>query len=130
MAVLVTCKNEEDPIKNEGARVATRLYVDFIDGGIWPKFELIRAFKHALVTCKMKKIKKINALEWPQHFSHCEYMGIFLKRSKTANSTVHDRIWPNFERIRDLVTFTITCINEDDRIKSESARVATIFSPL
>ena len=25
------CKNEEDPIKNEGARVATRLYVDFSD---------------------------------------------------------------------------------------------------
>ena len=31
MAVLVTCKNEEDPIKNEGARVATRLYVGFSD---------------------------------------------------------------------------------------------------
>ena len=29
--VLVTCKNEEDPIKNEGARLATRLYVDFSD---------------------------------------------------------------------------------------------------
>ena len=24
MAVLITCKNEEDPIKNEGDRVATR----------------------------------------------------------------------------------------------------------
>ena len=31
MVVLVTCKNEEDSIKNEGARVATRLYVDFSD---------------------------------------------------------------------------------------------------
>ena len=28
MAVLITCKNEEDPIKNEGDRVATR-YVEF-----------------------------------------------------------------------------------------------------
>ena len=27
--VLVTCKYEEDPIKNEGARVLTRLYDDF-----------------------------------------------------------------------------------------------------
>ena len=27
VVVLVTCKNEGDPIKNEGARVATRLYV-------------------------------------------------------------------------------------------------------
>ena len=31
MVILVTCKNEEDPIKNEGARVATMLYVDFSD---------------------------------------------------------------------------------------------------
>ena len=30
MVVLVTCKNE-DQIKNEGARVATTLYVDFSD---------------------------------------------------------------------------------------------------
>ena len=27
MVVLHTCKNEEDPIKNEGARVLTRLHV-------------------------------------------------------------------------------------------------------
>ena len=31
MAVLVTCSNEEDSIKNEGTRVATRVYVDFSD---------------------------------------------------------------------------------------------------
>ena len=29
MAVFVTCKYEEDPIKNEGTRVLTRLYVVF-----------------------------------------------------------------------------------------------------
>ena len=31
MVVLVTCKNEEDPIKNEGARVVTTLFIDFLD---------------------------------------------------------------------------------------------------
>ena len=31
MVVLVTCKNEEDPIKNEGARVVTTLFIDFSD---------------------------------------------------------------------------------------------------
>ena len=31
MHVVDTCKNEEDPVKNEVARVATRLYVDFSD---------------------------------------------------------------------------------------------------
>ena len=29
MVVPVTCKNEEDPIKNEGARVVTTLFIDF-----------------------------------------------------------------------------------------------------
>ena len=28
MVVLVTCKNEEDPIINEGARVLTTLYIN------------------------------------------------------------------------------------------------------
>ena len=60
MDVLITCKYEEDPIKNEGARVDT-LYSNFSDaqgqingvgGGIWPKLELIQAFMHVLVTCK------------------------------------------------------------------------------
>ena len=60
--VLVTCKYEEDLIKNEGARVLTRLYYVFfrrsratnseVSGGILPKFELIQAFIVVLVTCK------------------------------------------------------------------------------
>ena len=39
MVVLHTCKNEEDPIKNEGARVLTRLYHVFSDaqGQLTPK---------------------------------------------------------------------------------------------
>ena len=31
MDILVTCKSEEDPIKNEGARVFTTLYINFSD---------------------------------------------------------------------------------------------------
>ena len=39
MVALHTCKNEEDPIKNEDARVLTRLYVFFSDaqGQLTPK---------------------------------------------------------------------------------------------
>ena len=39
MVVLVTCKNEEDPIKNEGTRVVTTLFIDFSDaqGQLTPK---------------------------------------------------------------------------------------------
>ena len=29
IVVLITCKNEEDPIKNEGVKVLTTLYIDF-----------------------------------------------------------------------------------------------------
>ena len=31
MVVLVICKNEEHPIRNEGARVFTTLYIKFTD---------------------------------------------------------------------------------------------------
>ena len=35
----VACKNEEDPIKNEGARVVTTLFIDYSDaqGQLIPK---------------------------------------------------------------------------------------------
>ena len=64
MHVLLTWKNEEDPIKNKGARVLTSLYVGGffsdaqgqltleVSGGIPPKFELIQALMIVLVTCK------------------------------------------------------------------------------
>ena len=31
MGLLVACKNEEDPIKTEGARVVTSLFINFSD---------------------------------------------------------------------------------------------------
>ena len=67
MHVLVTCKNEEDHVKNEGDRVFTRflpLYVhwDFsrrsraansaVHGWIWSNFELVRDFMVVPVTRK------------------------------------------------------------------------------
>ena len=40
MVVLVTCKNEEGPITNEGIRVLTTLYIDFSDaqGQLTPEY--------------------------------------------------------------------------------------------
>ena len=73
MVVLHTCKNEEDPIKNEDARVLTRLYVvsrrsraanSKVSGRILPKFELIQAFIGVLAPARTKKIQsKMKALE-------------------------------------------------------------------
>ena len=39
MGLLVACMNEKDPIKNEGARVVTALFINFSDaqGQLTPK---------------------------------------------------------------------------------------------
>ena len=39
MGLVVACKNEEDPIKNDGARVVTTLFINFSDaqGQLTPK---------------------------------------------------------------------------------------------
>ena len=70
MYVLVTCKNEEDPIINAGARVFTTflplyVYGDFsrrsraanstVLGPTWPNFELVRDVMDVLVTCKYEE---------------------------------------------------------------------------
>ena len=82
MHVLVTCKNEEDPIKNELARVATtflplQVYWNFSIrqresnsaalGPILPKFELSPNLLVVLVTFKNEEdLIKMKALKWHQ----------------------------------------------------------------
>ena len=65
--VLVTCKNEDDPIKSKGASVATKLYIVrrffrclwadsfVVSDEILQKFELTQAFMHVLNTCKYEE---------------------------------------------------------------------------
>ena len=88
MSVLVACKNEEDPIKNEGARVVTTLFIDFshAQGQLTPKSEMescrnsspFKLLWFTLLPARMKKIHwKMKALEWSQLFSHYKSMGIF-----------------------------------------------------
>ena len=88
MVVLLTCKNEEDSIKNESVRVLTRLYVIFfrrsraakseVSGGILPKFELIQDFIVRLHTCKNKEdpIKNEDSRVLTR-FPHYKSMGLF-----------------------------------------------------
>ena len=88
MGLLVACKNEEDPIKNEGARVVTTLLINFSDaqGQLTPKsaMESCRNSNSSellwlvLLSARIKKIhQKMKVLEWSHHFSHYKYMGIF-----------------------------------------------------
>ena len=78
MAILVTSKYEEDPIKIESARVATTLNIDFSNpqGLITPRSEvgsgpnsnLSKMLRIYLLLPRIKKIRmKMKALEWPQH---------------------------------------------------------------
>ena len=86
MDVLVTCKYEEDPIKNEGARVFTTLYSDFSDAQGQITLELVvvsgrnlKSFKlscMSLLPARMRMIK-MKELECSQDFSHYKSMGIF-----------------------------------------------------
>ena len=82
MDVLVTCKYEEDPIKNRGARVFTTLYVNFSDA-------------QGQITLESVVVSGRN-----------------LNSSKLSCMS------------------SVTCKNEDDRIKNEGARVFTRFRPL
>ena len=88
MGLLVACQNEEDPIKNEGARVVTTLFIIFSDaqGQLTPK-SVMDSFRNSnlskllwlvLLSARMKKIHpKMKVLEWSQHYSHYKSMGIF-----------------------------------------------------
>ena len=88
MDVLVACKIEEDPIKNEGARVVTTLFIDFSHAQwqLTPK-SVMESCRNSspsnllwltLLPAIMKKIHWImKVLEWSQRFSHYKSMGIF-----------------------------------------------------
>ena len=86
--VLVTCKYEEDPIKNEGARVVTTLYSNFSDAQGQITLVLVSVSDQNLSSSKlscrsslparMRMIKsKKKELECSQDFSHYKSMGIF-----------------------------------------------------
>ena len=63
-------------------------------------------------------------------FSHNKSMGIFLRRSRAANSVVSGPIWPKFELVRDFMHVLVTCKYIEDRIKSNREKVETPFSSL
>ena len=141
MVVLVICKNEEHPIKNEGARVFTILYIKFTDAHGQITLESVVVSGQNLnlskfscmssLPARMMMIQsKMKVLEWSQHFSHYKSMGFFFRHLKAANSAALSPIWPNFELVRDVMDILVTCKYEEDSIKNKGARVFTTFSLL
>ena len=127
MDVLITCKYEEDPIENEGARVVTTLYSNFSVAQGQTTLVLVSVTGQNLNSSKLSCMSslparmrmidsKMKELECPQDFSHYKSMGIF-RRSRAANSAVLSPIWPNFELVRDVIDVLVTCTYEEDPIK-------------
>ena len=125
MDVLVTCKYEEDPIKNEGARVDTTLYSNFSDAQGQITLVLVsvsgRNLNSSKLSCmsslpaRMRMIdSKMKELECSQDFSHYKSMGIF----PDAQGQLTPQIWPNFELVRDVMDVIVTCKYEEDPIKN------------
>ena len=88
MNVLITCKYEEDPIKNRGAIVVTTLYVNFSDAQGQVTLESVvvsgRNLNSSKISCmsslpaRMRMIEsKMKMLECSQDYSHYKSMGIF-----------------------------------------------------
>ena len=98
MVVLVTCKNEEDPIINKGARVVIIIHCFFfrcsraacsvVSDRILTK--LIQAFMIVLVTCKNE--------ENPFENEGTRVVTTFLP-SRVAISAVRGLIWPDYQPI-------------------------------
>ena len=88
MIVLVICKYEEDPIKNEGTRVFTTLYIDFCDAQGQITLESVVVSGRNLNSSKLTLLSslparmriiesKMKELECSQDLSHYKFMGIF-----------------------------------------------------
>ena len=101
MDVLITCKYEEDLIKNESARVLTTLYINFSDAqgqitlvSVVVSGQTLNSSKLLCMSslpARMRLIKsKMKELECSQDFSHCKSMGIFpdAQRQLTPQSLV------------------------------------------
>ena len=101
MDVLVTCKYEEDPIQNEGARVVTTLYSNFSD--VQGQITLVsvsvsgRNLNSSKLSCmsslhaRIRMIdSKMKELEWTQHFPHYNPMGAICCHGHQSS----DPIWP------------------------------------
>ena len=140
MVVLVTCKNEEDPIKNKGTRVLTGfspllVYGNFFKrsrtanfafrGRIGPNFELVQDFMVVLLTSKNEDdlIKYEGARVLTRLY-------VVFSDTHGANSVVSGGIMPKFKLIQAFIVLLVTRKNEEDPIKNESTRVLTGFSPL
>ena len=106
MVVLVTCKNEEDPMKNKGTRVATTFshyksmgFFPDAQGQLTPQSEVEPGRNSnssemlwlSLLPARIKKMQsKMKLLEWTQHVPHYNSMGAICCHGNQSS----DPTWP------------------------------------
>ena len=140
MYVLVTYKDEENQMKNEGTRVVTTLYIiqlylrrsvaaNSVAGGwVWPKIKHIHFLGVSLLPARMRKIhSKMKVLEWSQQISHCMSM-LFLWCSRAVNSTVWGWFYFKFKLIQAFMVVLVTWQNDEIQSKMKAIRVVTSIS--
>ena len=115
MDVLVTCKYEEDPIKNEGARVDTTFSSNFSDAQGQITLVLVS------VSCRNLNSSKLSCMSsLPARMRMIDSKMKELECSQDFYGDFSRPIWPNFELVRDVMDVLVTCKYEDDPIKMKA----------
>ena len=138
MVVLVTCKKKEDPIKNEGARVFTTLYINFSDAQGQITLESVvvsgRNLNSAKLLCmsllpaRMRMIESTMKELECSHFSLYKSMGIFpdAQGQLTPQSLVRSGQISNTSEM--LWIFSLPASKKKIQSKMKVIRVFTRFS--
>ena len=71
--------------------------------------------------------QKTTEKKWKHHFPHYKSMGIFLRRSRAANSAVGGPIWLKFQLVRDIMDVLVTYKFKMDLINSNREKVPTLI---
>ena len=144
MHALDTCKNEEDPIKNEGARVFTRFLpwifpdaqVQLTPQSLVRSGRISNLSEMLLMSSLPASMKKIRLTSSPKgNDAHLraiiqiekKWKHQFFRRLRAANSVISCWIWPNFKLIQANMYVIITCKYEKDPIKNNREKKATMF---
>ena len=135
MNVFVTCKNEEDPIKIEGARVFTTLYINFSDaqGQITPASVVVsgRNLNSSKLSCMFSLSTRMKMIQSKN--KGARVVTTFLPHNKSMEifPDAQGQLTPwsdlaNFKLLLDVMDVLV----KEDLSKNESARVVTRYSPL
>ena len=89
---------------------------------IRPKFELVRALMHVIITCKYEKERMKNSREKVE-------TPFFPIITLSVTMETSGWIWPNFKLIQALMYVIITWKYEKDPIKNSRENVETSFFP-